>query len=105
MKKIIIVVAILVGGYFFWQQKFNDNNIGALDKNGSQRVDSASNVSKLSVGSKIKLYDKYQKEIESKANDLLKKMANDNLTPDEVMKYRAQLSNLGGESNEKRNSF
>ncbi len=45
MKKQFIVVAILIGGYFFWQQNFSDIQIKSLVKDGFQKVCSVSNIS------------------------------------------------------------
>jgi uncharacterized protein HemX len=116
MKNIFIIVAILAGGYFFWQQKFNDNQTEASAKDDYQRVSSASNISqktnnknpnlsKLSVNSKMRLAEKYQKEYERKASALLKEMAADHLTPKKVMKYNSQFGNLGQDKMMKFNSL
>ncbi len=116
MKNIFIIVAILAGGYFFWQQKFNDNQTEASVKDGYQSVSSASNIakktnkknpnlSKLSVNSKMRLAEKYQKELERKANVLLKKMAKNQLTPKKAMKYADQLCNISNDCYDKFNSL
>jgi hypothetical protein len=106
----------LAGGYFFWQQKFNDNQTEAASKDDYQRVSSVSNISKitnkkksdfskLSVNSKMKLAEKYQKEYERNANALLKKMAADHLTPKKAMKYCDQLSSISSDCYNKFNSL